>query len=751
MTVLGSNTNDRAKSWRIIALVLIWLAFGIRFYHLGQDSFWFDELLTVNTARQGVAAAFTLRGHPPLHYLLVSATIRLFGESEFAARLPSALAGTLAVPLLLLWGKGLKRPCSGLWAAFLLALSPFHLRYSHEARHYAWLMFFSLATYVFLDRAMARRQWRYWLIFALLTVANLFTHYAALVVLASQTIVIGGWILGKWRQQTYRILIFPGAAAFVVIALYAAWLPKLLVALDWNFGDEAGRSSQNIASWIRQVFISFGASEGLLSYLMLALVFVGLWQLIRMRRWHSLFLISGGIILPIVLIGLFKVSRWSLAKYVIYALPPYLLAIGIAVDAILERSKQYWGRHGRLAYSLGSLSFALIFMFISFPLLRDEYQYTRMDWKGIAEYLDHEAQDGDIIMPVALDMANGFNQGGFVLPYYLKQSVPVLSMLAAHKLDKSDLDRALQTDANIWVAALNRNKPVELEDASIRITPFQSSVYLLAETESSGSTLDQLINWYEQLIPVAQTPSPQCLLREDLALLFAEGEKYLTAEDMYVEAKQECPQRVNGRYGDYDLPRAIYHGLLERYQQQGDVQAARQAAFQLLALNNKDVKALETVTAVNLLRTFQDGAAQINAAPDVEPIQIRQFTMPRNGDWGNVLLIHPPNSLSYQIHLPDEPTILQFRGAMAPESWEWGGDGSTFVVSVKTDTTPSKILFHQHISNDPADRNWHAVAIPLTDFAGQTIILTLASEPGPNGDFTGDWAGWATPRIIYAE
>ena len=223
MTTLALNAKKYAKSWRLIALVLIWLAFGVRFYHLGSDSFWFDEVLTVNTARQGVAAAWAEVGHPPLHYLFVSAAINLFGESEFAARLPSALAGTLAVPLMIMWGRALKRPYIGLWAAFFLALSPFHLKYSQEARHYAWLTLFSLAAYIFLYLAITRRQWRWWGLFVLATVINLYTHYGALVVLAVQTIVIGVWIMTQWREWGYRALVQPGTAAARNVNFVCAW------------------------------------------------------------------------------------------------------------------------------------------------------------------------------------------------------------------------------------------------------------------------------------------------------------------------------------------------------------------------------------------------------------------------------------------------------------------------------------------------------------------------------------------------
>jgi hypothetical protein len=59
-------------------------------------------------------------------------------------------------------------------------------------------------------------------------------------------------------------------------------------------------------------------------------------------------------------------------------------------------------------------------------------------------------------------------------------------------------------------------------------------------------------------------------------------------------------------------------------------------------------------------------------------------------------------------------------------------------------------LFDQLLTNQPADQLWHDVQISLADYAGQTITLILETDPGPQGDTTGDWAGWETPRITYA-
>ena len=65
-------------------------------------------------------------------YLLVP-FIKVLGLNAWAVRLPSALAGILAVYLTYLIGKKLYSDKVGLWASFLLAVSPWHLMLSRPA------------------------------------------------------------------------------------------------------------------------------------------------------------------------------------------------------------------------------------------------------------------------------------------------------------------------------------------------------------------------------------------------------------------------------------------------------------------------------------------------------------------------------------------------------------------------------------------------------------------------------------------
>src|SRR5213076_1903553 len=60
---------------------------------------------------------------PPLAYWAQVASYRIFGESDFSARLPSAIAAALTALVILVWGRRIGTPGLGWWAAIIFTLS----------------------------------------------------------------------------------------------------------------------------------------------------------------------------------------------------------------------------------------------------------------------------------------------------------------------------------------------------------------------------------------------------------------------------------------------------------------------------------------------------------------------------------------------------------------------------------------------------------------------------------------------------
>jgi len=125
----------------LLALILVTAAM-VRLYDLDRTSLWYDEAVSWSQSSGtlgNLLASVAADNYPPLHNLILWMSMPVLGDSETALRLPSALLGLLAVLLLYPLGTLLAGRSAGLASAALLAVSPFHIWYSTEARMYALL------------------------------------------------------------------------------------------------------------------------------------------------------------------------------------------------------------------------------------------------------------------------------------------------------------------------------------------------------------------------------------------------------------------------------------------------------------------------------------------------------------------------------------------------------------------------------------------------------------------------------------
>lgn len=746
MSTTSNNYLSRRSLLLIGSLLLVLLGFALRVHQLDGDSLWLDEMLTLRVVANGAEAMFNQNDHPPLFYALTWIPVTLAGESEFTARFMSLMAGTLSISLLIALGKATKQSGIGLLAAFLLVLSPFHIWYSQEARHYAVLMTFALLTFLSLYKALQKPTWRIWLVFALATVVNLYTHYGALLVLATQSVLIAVWMLVQMRRKQYRQWLYPITSAGLVAVCYLPWLPRLLLALSRNVNTEdvnhANRHVVPIMNWVANTFYAFGTNDGLLPYILLGLGCCGLVILAYQHKLLTLGIIITGLILPLLFIWLFQISRIPQPRYVIYMLPFFFLAVGVALEHGLNLLAR-WQWLQRVLFVLLVVGGGVVYR----PLIANGYE-TRPDWRGIKNEFDARAVDNDFVVGFALDNPTGFNGVTISLPYYLNQSEHEYRLISGYRVDLKDAEALAAAPGNSWFV-ISRWGGIKVEGLPIQVRFFEPNLFFIHYPHAQGDALAQTIFLYELLIPMADDPLPACMLEQSLAVLYIADGAYEKAGEAVEQAVALCPDPPTQGESPAVLRAAVYKGLIQKYRQAGDEQLLRENAMNLWKIDRRNAMALEILTVENLLRRFADGDVQISNEAADAPAHVDRFEMPQNGDWGNVIFTHPPTAVSYQLNLPDQPVSLQTRLAMHPESWYWGGDGATFIVTIQPEGSAPVELLRQHVGNSEADQTWHPVSVSLAAYAGQPVTLTLQTEVGPAGDGTGDWAGWETPRLFW--
>ncbi len=215
---------------QLIALgTLTAAALALRLVHLTRFELFVDEAATWWFARLiaagGLFEVMSLEPTPPLYYLSIGFLMRLFGDSVFVLRLPSAIFGAAAIPIVFALGRALFGRRIGWLAALLLALHPLHVFYSREARVYTLLLCLTMCTLLALWRALSSDSRRAWIIFSAALIAVCYSHFYGLFLAASAAVAILAW--GRGGRARMRGLIAVTVALLAFAPYLAMTLPHL--------------------------------------------------------------------------------------------------------------------------------------------------------------------------------------------------------------------------------------------------------------------------------------------------------------------------------------------------------------------------------------------------------------------------------------------------------------------------------------------------------------------------------------------
>ncbi len=131
------------------------IALVSRGYGLGDTGLIFDEYYTVQHAADRFASLVN-----PAYYLLVVGSMAVFGETEWAARLPAMILGALGIPLFFLSWRGIIGRNAALIGAILIVFSSWHLWFSQFSRFYSGVFLFGLLSYALYYHALLRNDLR---------------------------------------------------------------------------------------------------------------------------------------------------------------------------------------------------------------------------------------------------------------------------------------------------------------------------------------------------------------------------------------------------------------------------------------------------------------------------------------------------------------------------------------------------------------------------------------------------------------
>jgi 4-amino-4-deoxy-L-arabinose transferase-like glycosyltransferase len=196
--------------------------------------------VAVEMGRSGDDVTPTLQGRPwlekpALYYWMAARAYRVFGETETAARLPSVVAGVLAVAMTALVGARLYGGAAGLHAGFALATSVLFFAYGHAASMDMLLAACVTASIGFLALALLEVAGRSAVVAAYVFM-GLGTLAKGPLGILLPLLVAGGYAAFARDRAAVRRLLSP--AGIVLLLLVAGpWYALVYRAQGWAFVD----------------------------------------------------------------------------------------------------------------------------------------------------------------------------------------------------------------------------------------------------------------------------------------------------------------------------------------------------------------------------------------------------------------------------------------------------------------------------------------------------------------------------------
>ena len=455
--------------------------FALRCYNLGAQSFWEEELISLDLyAGKNLAQIIQFNVYagdtqPPLYYVLLQAWVNVAGRSEFSVRFLSVVLSTLAIPVLYLFASRLFGRRVGFIAVTLAAANPFQIWYAQEARTYTLTLLLTLASTVcFLWTVSARK--RTWPLAAYVVSTNLaiLSHYFGFFIMAAQvTGLILWWLLWRaggrrstepiWGEDFSASAKSVALAQILVFVPYLPWAPYAANVIGTFPGWREPLSPIEMFSISFQAF-SLGTSiDGELArWLTLAFAFLAVAGIIASvindqggqdRELTS----KQGMLFALVY---FMLPFVGIALYLTYTgrtifHERYFIITTPALFSITAYAVAYNGFYKSVRMPLPSIIvsvfLALVILSVSALSLYNYYHlpnYHKPDVRSAMGYVESAGESGDVIVTTRAS-------GKLMIDHYRPPNVPTYLLSEGKPFDKiaveSELRNLLRKYKRIWL------------------------------------------------------------------------------------------------------------------------------------------------------------------------------------------------------------------------------------------------------------------------------------------------------------
>lgn len=287
---------------------IIALALALRLIHLNDD-LWIDEITPILQYRQftpfEVVTTYLSSNNHMLNTLLVKGTTRLFGEREWAIRLPAVLFGVAGVPALYWLARLAASRLESLEISLLLAVSYHHVFFSQNSRGYTAYLFFSMVTTGLLARGLLRDRSVTWTWYVVATVANFAALLHSVFVFGAHVLIGAGAALGRYFRGEEpgallrRLCLGFGVTALLGFQLWATMLPQAYATILATYSTAGSGFSIMSGEFLADLLTGLREGFGAAFFLLLPAGLLGCYgfMVLVRRQW----ILGAALALPLAL------------------------------------------------------------------------------------------------------------------------------------------------------------------------------------------------------------------------------------------------------------------------------------------------------------------------------------------------------------------------------------------------------------------------------------------------------------------
>ena len=185
---------------------------------------------------------------------------------EWPLRVPPLLAGLAAIFFAGWVGARMGFPAAGLAMALLLAIHPWHIRYSTEARGYSIMMMAIMAGYFFLLAALQSGRWSAWIGHGLCQLVAIWANPGSLIAVALGQggiflVLVGWWMVERRREAVHHLARWAGGGVLAALLAILVLAPGM-IQLREQLRNNPAMVGTIPAGWWRDTFFFLGNGCG---------------------------------------------------------------------------------------------------------------------------------------------------------------------------------------------------------------------------------------------------------------------------------------------------------------------------------------------------------------------------------------------------------------------------------------------------------------------------------------------------------